>query len=153
MLNKYRPNLVNLMQLSETNYMLLLRLLADNTVAGQSRRFFINEQLSYQVDILEVTKYTSKIAFLQTSKIAQGVLSEKLQPNMLIRLYHDARMSEVIESQNIKQIKPRYDYPNSHMRLPDEKQQVMLFLKEWLQLCLAQGKANVEYTNSFLKNQ
>ena len=141
------------MQLSETNYMLLLRLLADNTVAGQSRRFFINEQLSYQVDILEVTKYTSKIAFLQTSKIAQGVLSEKLQPNMLIRLYHDARMSEIIESQNIKHIKPRYDYPNSHMRLPDEKQQVMLFLKEWLQLCLAKGKASVEHTNNFLKNQ
>ncbi len=63
---------------------------------------------------------------------------------MEIRLYHDARMAEVISSQDIHQVKPRYDYPNKHMHQQDEKQQINQFLNEWLHLCLEHGQVNVE---------
>lgn len=140
------------MQLSEANYMLLLRLLADKSVEGEVREFFINDHLSYHLEVQEVTKYTSKIAFMQSTNFTSSDIGEHFQPNMVIRLYHDARMTEVIASQHIHRIAPRYDYPNSKMHLPDEKQQVMVFLKEWLQLCLSQGQVKVSQVPHIIKN-
>ena len=63
---------------------------------------------------------------------------------MTIRLYHDARMAEVLSTQDIKQVKSRYDYPNNQMHQQDEKQQTNQFLNEWLHLCLRLGQVNIE---------
>ncbi|QOL27249.1 DUF1249 domain-containing protein [Thalassotalea sp. LPB0316] len=139
------------MQLSEANYMLIIRLLADNSVPGEVREFFINDHLSYHLEVQEVTKYTSKIAFMQSSKMSGLSVGEHLRPNMVIRLYHDAKTSEVISSQHVAKIAPRYDYPNKQMHLPNEKQQVMMFLKEWLQLCLTQGQVNISHLPHIIK--
>lgn len=164
--NKYRPSIAKLMNLCETNYMLVLRLLADKEKLGEVREFFINESLAYRIEVKEVTKYTSLItmaqqhgfelsddisltpsaslAAKQSSAPNTTELTALLTPVMTIRLYHDARMVEVISSQNIARIKPRYDYPNRSMHQPDEKQQILIFLKEWLQLCLQQGQVAVD---------
>lgn len=141
---KYRPNLSNLMNLSEMNYMLALRLLADKEQVGEVRHFFINDSLSYTLEVHEVTRYTSLISFIQNTPPVSQAFSTIMQPVMQLRLYHDARMVEVLSSQYMSNIKPRYDYPNENMRQPDEKQQVLLFLKEWLKLCLEQGQSAVE---------
>ena len=133
---KYRPHLPTLMALCEINYMLLLRILADKEQVGEQRCFFISDFLSYRVTVNEVTKYTTLITIIQEANIRGYNLTELFRPKMVVRLYHDARMAEVISNQDVQQIKPRYDYPNERMHLPDEKQQVNYFLKEWLQLCL-----------------
>lgn len=143
----YRPNLSRLMGLCEVNYMMLLRLLADKEQVGQRREFYISDFLSYRIEVDEVTKYTSLITMSQDAEIAGTKLSTFLRPKMVIRLYHDARMAEVIKNQDIGRINPRYDYPNSKMHLPDEKQQVNLFLKEWLQLSLQLGQSKVDLTS------
>lgn len=145
----YQPNLVSLMTLCANNYMLLLKVLANRTALGESRHFFISDFLSYNVTILEVTRYTSVISFEQESlsnsfKNIPGIVANALHPRMNIRLYHDARMAEVLSTQDIKQVKPRYDYPNSQMHQQDEKQQTNQFLNEWLHLCLRLGQVNVE---------
>jgi uncharacterized protein YqiB (DUF1249 family) len=140
---KYRPNLVNLMNLCETNYMLILRLLADKELVGEVRHFFINEQLSYNLVVREVTRYTTLINISQEAGDSEQDFSELLRPTMEIRLYHDAKLLEVIRSQHIAHIKPRYDYPNEAMHQPDEKQQALIFLKEWLQMCLEKGQVNL----------
>jgi hypothetical protein len=49
----------------------------------------------------------------------------------------------VISNQDIRHIKPRYDYPNNQMHQPDEKQQINVFLKEWLQLSLQLGQSEM----------
>lgn len=142
----YRPNLSDLMSLCDVNYMMLLRLLADKEKVGDERCFFISDFLSYRIVINEVTRYTSLITMTQDSFIvnnqwnSDNELTGFLRPKMVIRLYHDARMAEVLSNQDIKQVKPRYDYPNHAMHLPDEKQQMNLFLKEWLQLSLQLGQ-------------
>ena len=146
---KYRPSLSSLMNLSEMNYMLMLRLLADKELAGEVRDFFINDSLSYTLEVLEVTRYTSLINLTQNSGEVSSAFSEMMKPIMQLRLYHDARMVEVISSQYMSNIKPRYDYPNENMHQPDEKQQTLLFLKEWLKLCLEQGKTNVNIASNF----
>jgi hypothetical protein len=139
---KYKPNLSSLMHLCDSNYLLLLKLCADKMAQGEQRQFSISNQLSYQITINEVTRYTSLITIEQLSSASASSLQQLLHPSMIIRLYHDARMAEVISSQDIQQVKPRYDYPNQHMHQPDEKQQISQFLKEWLQLCLMHGHVN-----------
>jgi uncharacterized protein len=147
--SQYRPNLSNLMSLCDVNYMMLLRLLADKEKVGEKRRFFISDFLTYSLEVNEVTRYTSLVTMTQDSSISREKLSDinpitdYLRPKMVIRLYHDARMAEVISNQDIKQVKPRYDYPNQAMHLPDEKQQINLFLKEWLQLSLQLGQSRL----------
>ena len=141
---KYRPHLPTLMALCEINYMLLLRILADKEQVGEQRCFFISDFLSYRITVNEVTKYTTLITINQEANIRGYNLTELFRPKMVVRLYHDARMAEVISNQDVQQIKPRYDYPNDKMHLPDEKQQVNYFLKEWLQLCLKFGQVNFD---------
>ena len=147
---KYQPNLVSLMTLCANNYMLLLKVLANKTAIGETRHFFISDFLSYNVTIKEVTRYTSVISFEQESlsyslKNIPSIVASALHPRMTIRLYHDARMAEVLATQDIRQVKPRYDYPNSQMHQQDEKQQTNQFLNEWLHLCLRLGQVNVEW--------
>ena len=140
---KYRPSLSGLMSLCDINYMLMLRILADKEEVGEQRSFFISDFLSYRVTVNEVTRYTSLVTISQDANIMGQHLADLFKPAMVVRLYHDARMAEVISSQDIGQIKPRYDYPNVAMHQPDEKQQINLFLKEWLQLCHELGQVKV----------
>ncbi|TRX53883.1 DUF1249 domain-containing protein [Thalassomonas sp. M1454] len=142
----YKPSLKGLINSFEINYMLLTRLLADLDEVNQRREFFINEHLSYQLTVKEKSKYTHVIEFRQVEINTSQASKAKLLtfPCMLIRIYHDARLAEVIESQHIRQIKPRYDYPNPKMHQPDEKQQNHYFLTQWLQLCLSQGQTPVK---------
>ena len=144
---KYHPSLSGLMNLCDTNYMLLLKVLANKEEVNEQQCFFISDFLSYTFTIKEVTRYTSLVHIAQdSSRLFDSTnidLPTLFKPRMIIRLYHDARMAEVISSQNVRQIKPRYNYPNADMRHPDEKQQINLFLKEWLQLCLQLGQINL----------
>ena len=141
---KYRPHLPTLMSLCEVNYMLLLRVLADKEQVGEQRCFFVSDFLSYRVSVNEVTKYTTLGTMYQEATMNGYNLTAWCRPKMVGRLYHDAPMAEVISNQDVQQIKPRYDYPNKHMHLPDEKQQINFFLKEWLQLCLQFGQVQCD---------
>lgn len=138
--------------------MLMLKILANKEHVGEQRCFFISDFLSYTVTVKEVTRYTSLVSISQDANIIFNESSENktkndnsnlanlLRPTMVIRLYHDARNTEVISSQNIRQVKPRYDYPNAKMHHPDEKQQINLFLNEWLHLCLRLGQTKLVLT-------
>ncbi|RHW77650.1 DUF1249 domain-containing protein [Colwellia sp. RSH04] len=143
---KYQPNLVSLMTLCSNNYMLLTKLLAGNDKLNEQRQFFINESLAYRIKIIEITRYTSVVTIEQQTikAINNAKIANLFKPRMEIRLYHDARMAEVIKSQDVRQIKPRYDYPNRHMHQQDEKQQINQFLHDWLHLCLSMGQTLVE---------
>ncbi|WP_448212747.1 DUF1249 domain-containing protein [Colwellia sp. MEBiC06753] len=138
----YKPHLPDLMELCAINYMLALKLLANREVAGDVRSFSIAEHLQYLITVNEVTKYTSLITIEQVQHITLPELANIIAPKMVIRLYHDAQAAEVVSSQAIRNIKPKYRYPNELMHLPDEKLQVNAFLKEWLQVCLIHGKAS-----------
>ncbi|MCJ8320706.1 MAG: DUF1249 domain-containing protein [Colwellia sp.] len=152
---KYQPSLSSLMNLCDTNYMLMLKILANKEHVGEQRCFFISDFLSYTVTVKEVTRYTSLVSISQDANVffktigenqandGNSNLAELFRPTMVIRLYHDARNAEVISSQNIRQVKPRYDYPNADMHHPDEKQQINLFLNEWLHLCLRLGQTSI----------
>jgi hypothetical protein len=132
------------MNLSETNYMLLMRLISSHETVGQLISYHISSHLSYRLEIIEVTRYTSVIIIQQVMQTNTSYIERLMHPKMRIRLYHDARMVDILSTQGLTNIKPRYDYPNEAMHHPDEKQQMSLFLKEWLQLSLSQGRVKFE---------
>jgi len=134
---KYVPKLANMHQVCEVNYGRLLRLLPDCDTEDLQYQFQVNAGLSYTIKIIECSRYTSTLEMSQKSLIGQ-VKYEFLRPVVQVRLYHDARMAEVISAQNIGSLKPSYQYPNTKMYQKNEKEMVNSFLAEWLQFCLTQ---------------
>ncbi len=63
--------------------------------------------------------------------------------SMLVRLYHDARMAEVVAYSGEKAGLASYEYPNEMMFQPDEKAQQNRFLAEWLSISLKHGMARL----------
>ena len=61
------------------------------------------------------------------------------EPEMSVRLYHDANMAEVLSCQSIAKIQPSYTYPNKKMHQKNEKEQWNKFLGEWLSHCIKSG--------------
>jgi len=138
----YVPDLTSLASVCEGNYMRLLKLLPD-LKSGAGREFNISggPHLDTRIcfSIIENFKYTLTIKVEQLS-----CLNEFLNPpHMEVRLYEDVRMAEVIRYDNSHRFNGVYHYPNNQMRMPDEKQQINLFLAEWLEHCLLHGEADI----------
>ena len=129
---KYVPHLPSMQALCELNYSRFLRLLPDCDTESLVYRFSVAEQFTYQITIDEAARYTTTLTVSQNSTGTP----EYLKPSMSVRLYHDARMAEVITSPNTGAFAPSYDYPNSKMRQRNEKLMINIFLAEWLQFCL-----------------
>lgn len=129
---RYVPKLANMHQVCEHNYARLLSLLPDCDTESLAYHFQVNASLKYQMTIIESSRYTSTIEMSQ--RCSEG--PEFMRPNVVVRLYHDAQMAEVISSQHIGALKPSYEYPNSKMYQRNEKELVNQFLAEWLLFCL-----------------
>ncbi|MCU4675325.1 DUF1249 domain-containing protein [Catenovulum sp. 2E275] len=132
---KYVPDLVALNSLCERNFMLLERLVDSWEIAGHINQFETSPSFVFQIKVLELSRYTNLLEIRQLSTS----LPDFLQPKVQVRVYHDAKMAEVIKSQNISRIQPSYIYPNKQMHQPDEKHQINLFLHDWLVFCKEQG--------------
>lgn len=136
---KYVPKLANMHQVCEVNYGRLLRLLPDCDTEDLEYQFRVNASLQYTIKIIDCSRYTSTLEMSQKNQIGQ-IEYEFLRPVVQVRLYHDAKMAEVISAQNIGSLKPSYQYPNTKMYQKNEKEMVNLFLAEWVQFCLTQSK-------------
>jgi len=70
------------------------------------------------------------------------------QHHLLVRLYHDADLAEVISCERHRQFRARYHYPNRYMYQRDEKARLNSFLGELLGHCLANGRVDADVFNS-----
>lgn len=118
----------------EANYARLSRLLAllgsaDQGVIG------LPEGDAMSIEITERCPYTL------TVEVSCAALADdwSARPALTIRIYHDARMAEVVGCAGHIRPRPRYRYPNRDMFQPDEKEQWNRFLGEWLSHCLRFG--------------
>lgn len=136
--HRYHINLQALHAECETNYLRLLKILPDlatedsrhialQTAAGQERRF--------QFFIFERARYTTSLEIAEFGMRPEWGLSASFS----VRLYHDARMAEVLAFQREQHAGAFNHYPNSRMLLPDEKTQWNFLLGEWLTHCLTHG--------------
>ncbi len=134
---RYKVDLPRQLAVCEANFLRLMKLIPDLdncdqwvyalTIDNRSRllRIAVEDRARYTTTV-EVTEEDEKSYWTQT-------------PKLMVRLYHDARMAEVIAWEKHRCVKPRYDYPNRQMYHCDEKAQMNIFLGEWLSHCLDQG--------------
>lgn len=131
---KYVPNLKGFHSLCDANYVRMLRLLPDCDTESLCYEFGTCDELQYHIHIVEASRYTTTLVFKQVG----DAMPDWMKPTMKVRMYHDARMAEVLSSQNIARLEPSYSYPNNKMHQKNEKEMVNLFLAEWLVFCLRQ---------------
>jgi uncharacterized protein YqiB (DUF1249 family) len=149
----YKPYVPDFLTLCERNYAQLRFFLpgavaahhasdegARLMTAGDSKVIQINEYEGYRIKLLELCKFTTTIKIEHVSDTALGWM----RPQFEVRLYHDARLAEVVSCQQVRRFKAVYDYPNLEMMQPDEKRQINLLLRDWLMLCQRQGYHSVE---------
>lgn len=129
----YHVDLAELMRVYETNYAKLNALLPPQPNRGDVRCYQA-ASMTYQLEVGEVTKYTTLVDICQSDDIPVFPL-----PKMSVRLYHDARVAEVCRSDDLQRIQARYEYPNAQMVQRDEKAQLNRFLGDWLTFCLKHG--------------
>jgi uncharacterized protein YqiB (DUF1249 family) len=141
---RYRLDLVELQATCAANYLRLMRLLPQlrEWPCGReqlgTRRVALSqgEQVLgvLALEVLHAGPYTTTLLLRQ-----EQALPWLPVPPLQVRVYHDARMAEVVSADHARCFRSTYAYPNSAMHQPDEKTQLNHFLGEWLGHCLACG--------------
>ncbi|MEH6472006.1 MAG: DUF1249 domain-containing protein [Halopseudomonas sp.] len=134
---RYVPDLSAQMACCESNYHKLMRLLPDFDEVDL-RQFQVSW---HQHRALVEIKVEERFAYTTTLRIEQRYQDSSWvqMPALMVRLYHDARMAEVVCRKQRRQLRGSYGYPNEQMHQPDEKAQLNCYLGEWLSQCQAHG--------------
>lgn len=129
---RYVPDLDRLLAGCERNYQTLTALLAVGDVDGRT-----GGRRALELIVLEVDRYTTTLKVQECDPLAVGTASQWLSGarRLIVRLYHDARLAEVLQWHNRRVMQGSYPYPNAQMAQRDEKQRVTDFLTEWLASC------------------
>lgn len=155
---RYKVDLPLQMAECETNYARLHKLLTQHfnkhieEQSGEEYRFMINRgdhPWVIQLRIMERSPYTTT---LQLTQLSISPASTWLHmPRLTVRMYHDAKLAEVLAWEGHKRLRPRYEYPNQAMYQADEKLQINQFLGEWLKMSLECGLNMSEFSFSDLR--
>jgi uncharacterized protein len=125
----------------EANYVRIMQLLPDMSCIDV-REFGIELVGSmsgrFKIRVTERCKYTTMLDVSQLPSI-DNEGTHPLNPCFSLRVYHDARMAEVVAYNRHRHLRSSYDYPNNNMYQRDEKAQLNSFLGEWLSHCLKHG--------------
>jgi uncharacterized protein len=129
---RYVPDLDRLLAGCERNYLTLTALLAVGNVVGRA-----GGKRALELVTLEEDRYTTTLAVQEVDPAMLGTASHWLTGTrrMIVRLYHDARLAEVLQWHNRRVMQGSYPYPNAQMAQRDEKQRVTDFLTDWLASC------------------
>jgi hypothetical protein len=115
---------------------------------GTGTRFYTGERkdsaekVIVDIKILEAFKYTTTLHVTQRPEISEWVTT----PSIVVRIYHDAKTSEVIAFQGESSIIPMAGEYREKMSLLKEKNHHNSFLGEWLAHCLKLGRAKSTFT-------
>ncbi len=127
-------NFARLMDLYEQNYILMRRLTAELPAAPAHIVSRIPQGLDLHLQVLERFRYTSECVL--TYRFCRND-QPLLQPNLRVRIYHDARLAEVLSCT------PRHREPfllvEQDSSQLQSRWQANRFLYKWLQYCLGQG--------------
>ena len=126
---RYQPDINRFLALCGRNYFHILKWLPEN--ANQGDTWLVEEDIGcLNVRLIENTNYTQLIEISRTLPLSDYIHT----PCISVRVYHDAKLAEVLTSRQISQLSPVYDYPNIRMYHRDEKYQVNAFLEELLKI-------------------
>jgi uncharacterized protein YqiB (DUF1249 family) len=133
----FKLDLAALHATCEANYARLLALFPDYETVN-TREFFVGDA-RIAMQVVERCRYTTIFRLTQAHASVEWLGNLRIE----VRAYHDAAMLEVSVFQSHGRVQGRYQYPNERMYQQDEKTQQNRFLSEWLEHCLANGRAQV----------
>ena len=120
-------------KLYETNYYKVLMLFPQLANREQLGNITLKcRDKSLQIKIEEQHKYTSVVKLYKLLPVNKNIK----MVDMILRLYHDAQVIEVIAFQGNKRLKKYENYPNKDMYLIDEKKQLNFHLEDILNMGL-----------------
>ena len=130
----------SLMELYERNYIQLRRLAPVLPVASASRISRRPGALDLHLHSLEHGRYTSDL--ILTYRFHQDSGNDLAEPDLRIRVYHDARLAEAHSTHPRHPLltvrdAPRRDHPAASQLLT--RWRLNRFLDRWLAYCLGQG--------------
>ncbi len=130
--------LASLMELQDSSFRRLLRLAPQLREMRGTFTSRVADALDLHLSVIEKFKYTTTILLTYEFAGGAGALAE---PNVTIRLYHDARLAEVISDARRHRSRTTH---HCHRRggSPSElerKWEQSRFLQKWLGYCLRQG--------------
>ncbi len=97
----------------------------------------INSEHKLELRVLESFRYTTTVDLALS--IAEATPVWFRSPRLTVRIYHDAGTAEVVSYQDQRGFKAVYREDEAPRFGWDEKNQINLFLAEWLSLCLEGG--------------
>lgn len=133
--SKYQVNLPQHHAECDLNYARLGKLTASEQDDDRWAYRIENQLQPVILRVVDEARYTT------TLKVEQPSLADWAKGfSLTVRMYHDARMAEVIAWERQRGFRGHYDYPNQAMFQRDEKAQLNRFLGDWLKHCLAHGR-------------
>jgi uncharacterized protein len=136
------------MAVCDANYLRLLKLIPDFSV-GYVRTILLppvkatttNAMQRMEIRVTESFRYTATVS-------VQLALTEAMPawyraPQLVVRVYHDAETAEVLSYQDQQRFKAFYSEDEAPNFYWDEKNQVNVFLAEWLMLSIEGGMSAI----------
>jgi len=134
--------LTSLMELYDSNYRRLMRLAPELHRMEDTAVSRLAGALDLHLTVIERCKYTTTIAMTYCFAGDAGTV---LEPNMRVRIYHDARLAEAVSDARRHR---GHISRCRHRRLPTElerKWDQNRFLQRWLGYCQRQGHLFLSY--------
>lgn len=132
--------------LCEMNYHQLMSLLPGMREGVDSWSFSAGSpesEFEISVTTLESAPYTTTLAVEQQHKYLDT-------PRIVVRIYHDVGMAEIVSWNQHHRWLAEYSYPNPQMYHRDEKFALNQFLGDWLNFCkrngLKESKSAIQFT-------
>ncbi len=119
----------------EINYRLLLKLMPDMSSLPDQFSLSGKDLRTVSFKVVERCKFTTSIT------ITHDLQSNNLfvvNPSVKIRIYHDARLAEVVACQQGSKFFAVYPFILARIPFQNEKRDINLFLREWLNYCIRQ---------------
>ncbi|KZN33066.1 hypothetical protein N480_24395 [Pseudoalteromonas luteoviolacea S2607] len=135
----YVQSLPQYITLCERNYLRALKVMPEEQV-GKQRQIKMGS-MDFYIVVDDVEKYTTDISIRQK----HGLSCHIGEFELAVRLYHDARVAEVVQHNYHQKVKPSYRYPNPNMHHKDEKYQLNAFLADWLIACIENGRVPLNW--------
>ncbi len=135
-------NFASLMELYASNYLRLLRLAPDLDGLGGTGASKVAGAMDLYLTVVERFKYTTEI--LLTYRF-QGIEGDVLEPNVQIRVYHDAHMAEAMSASLRHSHRSNRCHRGAAPTELERKWEINRFLQRWLGYCGRQGHLFLAY--------
>lgn len=127
-----RPTMGKVLDLSEENYALLMRLAPDLALMAGNYQSSLDQGMDLYLEAIEQTPYTSLVHLTYYFSHAVGDYPD---PDAMLRVYHDSRQIDVLDLRQSTLPLQRWGL-NPTL---EQRWRINLFLSKWLRYCVAQG--------------